>query len=231
MKHLRLAHACASGQWGYMKFRQVKLETIAGQRSPLWCFGGPGPWVLAHGLLAASHMVCLRPMPLLCLLSAALLALQFSRMIADSCVCFVVLAMSLTGQMLRSWFALLKLNCIESSAQLLRAALHQLHQWETSAAFQPHHVHFGTGKYTSTFHKYNNQWQQEHYVMNIALSLLLLSSSSPPPPSFDIIPMWQHHHRHHILPCIIIVVIISIITIPFSHHCLFRKDCEYMYIF
>ena len=44
-----------------MKFRQVKLETIAGQRSPLWCFGGPGPCGsctrsaggLTHGLLAA----------------------------------------------------------------------------------------------------------------------------------------------------------------------------------
>ena len=32
---------------------------------------GPGPAVHAHGLLAASHMVCLRPMPRLCLLSAA----------------------------------------------------------------------------------------------------------------------------------------------------------------
>ena len=43
-----------------MKFRQVKLETIAGQRS-LWCFRGPGPCGsctrsaggLTHGLLAA----------------------------------------------------------------------------------------------------------------------------------------------------------------------------------
>ena len=33
--------------------------------------GGPGSAVHAHGLLAASHMVCLRPMPLLCVLSAA----------------------------------------------------------------------------------------------------------------------------------------------------------------
>ena len=33
--------------------------------------GGPGSAVHAHGLLAASHMACLRPMPLLCVLSAA----------------------------------------------------------------------------------------------------------------------------------------------------------------
>ena len=74
-----------------MKFRQVKLETIAGQRSPLWCFGGPGPCGsctrsaggLTHGLLAAYAAALLAVGRLACLAGVAV----FSR-IADVRGCF-----------------------------------------------------------------------------------------------------------------------------------------------